>query len=458
MAQDMPTMVLETPGSGFRRLTVGLLDALAKAESRVVGVMRGRAPDRIEDLEQTIDPMQEQMIESARRRPMDDLRQLAAAVVFGTGLALAALPASMAVLDAPLAHPGAAAERATLPQAGIPYEAWADFLDVADVSEPWEEAPVAAREDRSVLPLATETSVDLRRDVAKPATPRAIAAAQAIARTTGGEIPLPLTKPTPPTQEERVGQAIMQAGMAFDVPFSYMAITGHIESGLNPKAANRHSSARGLYQFTNQTWLLNLWRHADIMGRPDLKEGLVRGGDGIVRAVSPEREHELLRLRIDPATAALVHAARTHAVRGNLKEWLGRDPSDVELYLAHFLGRKGSQTFLRRYWRDPNAPVTAEPGLRYAVRSNPGLFRDAAGRPASFATVMRHFETKFAHEKTVVKDLVESMRAGEERQTVRRAVAAMSADEAAAFQKRIVERMDGFLDLKQDQQTAFRPS
>src|SRR5260370_18716118 len=49
--------------------------------------------------------------------------------------------------------------------------------------------------------------------------------------------------------------AIRQASAATGTSFNYLLATAQVESGLNPQAGAATSSARGLFQFIEQTWL-----------------------------------------------------------------------------------------------------------------------------------------------------------------------------------------------------------
>src|SRR3979409_1053640 len=53
----------------------------------------------------------------------------------------------------------------------------------------------------------------------------------------------------------RIAGAIKQAANTTGTSFEYMLATAKMESNFNPKAAATTSSARGLYQFIDQTWL-----------------------------------------------------------------------------------------------------------------------------------------------------------------------------------------------------------
>src|SRR5947209_17342316 len=49
--------------------------------------------------------------------------------------------------------------------------------------------------------------------------------------------------------------AIRQAARMTGADFKYLLATAQVESNLNPNAQAATSSARGLFQFTEQTWL-----------------------------------------------------------------------------------------------------------------------------------------------------------------------------------------------------------
>jgi len=57
------------------------------------------------------------------------------------------------------------------------------------------------------------------------------------------------------TAAATVTGAIRQAAQATGTSFQYLLATAQVESGLNPQAGASTSSARGLFQFVEQTWL-----------------------------------------------------------------------------------------------------------------------------------------------------------------------------------------------------------
>src|ERR1700681_3427589 len=53
----------------------------------------------------------------------------------------------------------------------------------------------------------------------------------------------------------RIAGAIKQAASTSGTSFEYLLATAKMESNFNPTASASTSSARGLYQFIDQTWL-----------------------------------------------------------------------------------------------------------------------------------------------------------------------------------------------------------
>lgn len=89
-----------------------------------------------------------------------------------------------------------------------------------------------------------------------------------------------------------------------------------IESAGNPKAKARTSSATGLAQFLNSTWMAMIRRH-----RPELLEG--------------RTQSQVLALRLDPRISIEMLARFTEENAAILP---GVKDADGDLYLAHFSG------------------------------------------------------------------------------------------------------------------------
>lgn len=121
------------------------------------------------------------------------------------------------------------------------------------------------------------------------------------------------------------------------------------ESGGNATARNPRSSAYGLGQFIESTWLDTLSKH-----RPDLITG--------------KSKQEILDLRSDPALSREMTAALARDNAG-LLAGAGLPTSPASVYLAHFAGPQGAINVLKA---NPETPVVNILDAA-AVKANPFL-------------------------------------------------------------------------------------
>src|SRR5262245_20480705 len=97
---------------------------------------------------------------------------------------------------------------------------------------------------------------------------------------------------------------IRQASTSTGVSFGYMVAAAKIESNLNPKAAAPTSSARGLYQFIEQTWLGTVKEAGPSFGYDRFANAITRSASGRYEVRDPAMRREILQLRKDPAANA----------------------------------------------------------------------------------------------------------------------------------------------------------
>src|SRR5690606_8834428 len=190
-------------------------------------------------------------------------------------------------------------------------------------------------------------------------------------------------------QRSDVRAAIARASAATGVDFNYLLAQAKIESALDPSARARTSSAAGLYQFTNGTWLETLDRHG-------ARHGLGWADDAIDRssgrtAVAPGMRGHLMELRFDPNASALMAAELARDNAGELRGVLGREPDASELYLAHFLGAGGARTFLSALQTEPGQSAAAL--MPQAAGANRPIFYEG-GRARSVGEVMDLMRSK----------------------------------------------------------------
>ena len=126
------------------------------------------------------------------------------------------------------------------------------------------------------------------------------------------------------------------------------------ESGFNPDAKSKASSAAGLYQFVEQTWLSVVRKHGAEHGLGDMAAKIKLGDDGKLRVADQALRKEILDLRRDPADRRGDGGGACRRQRSSA--WKPSSTATVQptdLYLAHFLGLKGATSFLGAMEKDP---------------------------------------------------------------------------------------------------------
>jgi Transglycosylase SLT domain len=180
--------------------------------------------------------------------------------------------------------------------------------------------------------------------------------------------------------------AIRQASAATGTSFNYLLATAQVESGLNPQAGAATSSARGLFQFIEQTWLGTIKQSGAQLGYGRYADAISKTSSGHYQVTDPAMRAEILKLRNDPTANAVMAGAFTKANSDYLATKLGRQPSEGELYIAHFLGAGGAARLISLASGNPNAKGTDY--FPNAANANSSIFYDrATGHARSLAQV-----------------------------------------------------------------------
>lgn len=180
-----------------------------------------------------------------------------------------------------------------------------------------------------------------------------------------------------------VEAAIRRASNATGVDAEFLIKTARRESAMNPSARARTSSAAGLFQFIEQTWLGTVKAHGAKHGYGQYADLIHRGSDGRWRVEGSAR-NVVLDLRFDPQAASTMAAELTASNAAYLRGRTGREPGAGDLYAAHFLGPAGAAKLMEAMDRRPG--LSAASIFPEAASANRSIFyRD--GRPATVAEV-----------------------------------------------------------------------
>ena len=195
-----------------------------------------------------------------------------------------------------------------------------------------------------------------------------------------------LVDPSNATATTAVTGAIRQAAQATGTSFQYLLATAQVESDLNPQAGATTSSARGLFQFVEQTWLGTIKQAGAALGYGRYADAITKTASGYYDVKDPAMRSQILKLRNDPAANALMAGAFTQSNAAVLSAQLGRAPSEGELYIAHFLGAGGAARLIASAATHPRAGAASY--FPQAAQANASIFYDSStGAPRTLAQV-----------------------------------------------------------------------
>ncbi len=183
----------------------------------------------------------------------------------------------------------------------------------------------------------------------------------------------------------QIHSAIAAAAAKTGVDFGYLLATAKRESGLETEAKSKTSSASGLFQFIDQTWLSVVKQHGAKHGLSDYASHIERTENGRLNVADPAARAEILALRHDPKIASLMAGELTRDAANALQGRLGRAVSQGELYMAHFLGASGAARFISAAESSPDA-LAAESFGREAA-ANRSVFFEHTGKMRSLREV-----------------------------------------------------------------------
>ncbi len=175
-----------------------------------------------------------------------------------------------------------------------------------------------------------------------------------------------------------VMSAIKTASEKTGVNFAYMMKQAAAESSFNPNAKAKTSSASGLYQFIESTWMSMIEKHGD-------KYGL---------QTNNKTRSDILNLRNDPRTASLMAAEFASENKKFLQTHTKGEVGSTELYFAHFLGAGKAAGFLNA--RAENPMQEAAVLFPKTAKANRSIFYDKnTGKAKSLEEIYSHFNKKF---------------------------------------------------------------
>ncbi len=195
--------------------------------------------------------------------------------------------------------------------------------------------------------------------------------------------------------------ALKKASEATGVGFDYLYRVALRESSLDPAAKAKTSSAAGLFQFIEQTWLQAVKKYGPAHGLGADAADIAVGPNGKYAVADAARRADILNLRYDAEIAAALAGELARENKAALEGALGRAVDAAELYAAHFLGAGGAKKLL-----SAGAHESAAALLPAAAAANRHVFYDGA-RARTVGEVVESFQETIGGAKEAIAGIGE---------------------------------------------------
>jgi len=202
-------------------------------------------------------------------------------------------------------------------------------------------------------------------------------------------------------QKYRLDSAVLAAirlgNLRTGVEFPYLMELASVESSFNPRARAGTTSAAGLYQFREDTWLEAIKQHGSEYGlghyASQVEYIVDEEGNRQPQIRDPELRRQVLDLRFNPVLSSLLAAEKVRDGKRRLSGKLAHEPARTDLYLTHFFGITGALSFLEALAKHPDS-IAGEifPG---PARRNRSIFQRRNRTLRTVAEVYRVLERKF---------------------------------------------------------------
>lgn len=187
----------------------------------------------------------------------------------------------------------------------------------------------------------------------------------------------------------KIAHAIQNASARTGTDFSYLLQQANVESSFRPTVKARTSSATGLFQFIESTWIGMVRDHGEKYGLGNLASRIDENG----RVSDCTTRQKILNLRKDPQLASLMAGEYASDNKDHLQKTVGGEIGSTELYMAHFMGPGGASKFLNALKENPNAQAAKV--FPREARANPNVFFND-GKPRTLNQVYAFFDRKFS--------------------------------------------------------------
>ncbi|MCB2054924.1 MAG: transglycosylase SLT domain-containing protein [Geminicoccaceae bacterium] len=193
---------------------------------------------------------------------------------------------------------------------------------------------------------------------------------------------------------EHAVEIIEKAADRTKIAPNYLLALAKQESGCRSDAQATGTTAAGMFQFVESTWLLSIARHGAEYGEAESASLVKIDARGRTKVTGDANRRAILAKRLDAQLSAYMAAELARENAAYLERKRGKALTATDLYMAHFLGAGGANVFLAAL---DEAPRTSAPALMPAAASaNPSVFyeRGDRSRPRTVDGVYGFFRKK----------------------------------------------------------------
>ncbi|MCK5658596.1 MAG: transglycosylase SLT domain-containing protein [Alphaproteobacteria bacterium] len=203
---------------------------------------------------------------------------------------------------------------------------------------------------------------------------------------------------------QRVIQAIEKASARTGANFSFMMDKASAESSFNPSATSKSSTATGLFQFIESTWLNMVKQYGAKHGMGKFANQIqIRNGRPCVDNCNVK--DTILNLRKNPEIAALMAGEFSAQNKQYLEKHTNENVGATELYLAHFMGASGATRFLNAR-NSGGETIAANLFPKEALTNKNVFFNPATGHARTLNGIYDFFAQKFGSENVATDSLL----------------------------------------------------
>ncbi|PCI57085.1 MAG: hypothetical protein COB36_02105 [Alphaproteobacteria bacterium] len=197
---------------------------------------------------------------------------------------------------------------------------------------------------------------------------------------------------------------IYEASTVTHIDFELLIITAMIESDLGRVTKSSTSSARGIFQYIEPTWLVLIKRYGSRIGQGDYTNSITINAESYLPEIASDSQFtikDILTLRDNTKIASLIKAYQLKDEAKIVAKYkAGQRINATDHYIVHMLGLSQAHTFYALL-KNESSNILANlesKGFKEAMRLNPTFFYNAQNKALSAADAYIQFHHKISQQ------------------------------------------------------------